>query len=246
MDKDIEVIIVDHDPMICQLQKKYIERISDFNVLAEVSYDLQEDSEVNIQKYIEKYIEKYIPVDLLIIDINWPGLDTKKIIKKIRKTNKILAVIVVSSIRNRDIVFDFFKLGIYDYIVKPYREERFMVTLENFKKAFRKVKNAEELTQNELDLIFRKDRFEDCDFFEDKYNNYIRNCPKGLNEDTLKSVKKALSRDQELNIQEISKKVGISRVTAQKYLKYLSEISKVDIIKNYGNVGRPKHFYKLK
>jgi len=72
--------------------------------------------------------------------------------------------------------------------------------------------------------------------------------PKGLNRVTLRQVVLFL-KEQEGNrvtIHDISEALSLSNVTVRHYLDYLAESDLVEIEKQYGSVGRPSRYFKLK
>ncbi len=65
-----------------------------------------------------KIFENSTP-DLLIIDINMPGMNGLDMIKSIRETNKETPIMVLSGNTNDDIILQGFELGVTDYMKKP-------------------------------------------------------------------------------------------------------------------------------
>ena len=55
-----------------------------------------------------------------------------------------------------------------------------------------------------------------------------------------------LKRNEELTAEEIAKGSGLARVTARRYLEKMVEESKVEIYQEYGKIGRPTNYYKVK
>ncbi|MEH7378742.1 DNA-binding response regulator, partial [Neobacillus drentensis] len=68
--------------------------------------------------------------------------------------------------------------------------------------------------------------------------------PKGIDEITLGKVKNALLiNNQGLSAEEVGKEIGASRITARRYLEYLSSIKEAKAEVVYGIVGRPERKY---
>lgn len=72
--------------------------------------------------------------------------------------------------------------------------------------------------------------------------------PKGLNRITLKQIVLFMKEQAEnkVTIPDVSEAVSLSKVTVRHYLDYLAECDLVEIEKQYGSVGRPLRFFKLK
>jgi DNA-binding response OmpR family regulator len=63
------------------------------------------------------------PVHLIILDMNLPGMDGKTMLEQIRKhaDKDRLPVIVCTAMADRNLLAELAKLGINDFIVKPFR-----------------------------------------------------------------------------------------------------------------------------
>ncbi|MCV4713825.1 response regulator, partial [Escherichia coli] len=71
--------------------------------------------------------------------------------------------------------------------------------------------------------------------------------PKGLDPLTLEGVERAIgSSDKPLSAEEVAARVGLSRVSAWRYLEYLSEQGTLLAEMVYGSVGRPTKRYKAR
>ena len=70
--------------------------------------------------------------------------------------------------------------------------------------------------------------------------------PKGLNRDTLKLVWEHIQQTSQepFSTEEISQRVGISRVSMRKYLSFLDQIGVLETEVLYGSVGRPVYKHR--
>lgn len=243
MENKIKVMIIEDDPMVSHLNRKFTERIDGFKVI----------EEINIDNNMEIKNEYYKRSDLLLLDIYLPGKNGIKLFKEVRNLDFDIDVIVISASKDTDHINDSMHLGAVDYLIKPFSFERFKKSLIYYKKYFIKVKlKNENMTQKKLDLLMGKNRnmkvSKESSFKEkDNYQTYIRELPKGLNKMTLKVIKSCIKdADKALSTQEIADNLGLSRVTIQRYLKYMTNNNIVKINRKYGEVGRPKHFYLIK
>ncbi len=70
--------------------------------------------------------------------------------------------------------------------------------------------------------------------------------PKGLNALTLTKVKKLLEgEDRPVSAESAAKSIGVSRVTARRYLEFLAAQGEAVVERSYGDVGRPVNTYRL-
>lgn len=68
--------------------------------------------------------------------------------------------------------------------------------------------------------------------------------PKGHSPTTAELVRQVLlAADGPLSAQEIAERSGVSRQTAQRYLKLLERTGRVRLSLRYGETGRPEHRY---
>jgi len=53
-------------------------------------------------------------------------------------------------------------------------------------------------------------------------------------------------KDNPFTSEEIANNIGVSRITARRYLDYLEKEKKLVVDMEYGKVGRPKNKYRIK
>jgi len=71
----------------------------------------------------------YTP-DLLVQDINMPGISGIEILKKARELRPDLPVVIMTAFGSIDSAVESIKLGAYDYITKPFPKEKLLAVLE--------------------------------------------------------------------------------------------------------------------
>lgn len=95
-------------------------------------------------------IRNYIP-DLIVMDLNMPIMDGFEAIRKI-KQDKILTkvpIIVLTAFGDIEYIIEISKLGVTDYVIKPYRQEDL---LKRIKRALGEIP-AEEKPQIKIEKI---------------------------------------------------------------------------------------------
>ncbi|MFH1227709.1 MAG: response regulator [Planctomycetota bacterium] len=72
-------------------------------------------------KYIER--EKSSPPNLVLLDINMPGMDGILTLKKIKELDSEIGVVMISGLNDMELTRKAAELGSYDYIMKPFNME---------------------------------------------------------------------------------------------------------------------------
>ncbi len=121
--------------------------------------------------------------------------------------------------------------GALFYIVKPFRFAAFRERLDAFARLKTTLGNSPELSQADIDDAFGILRTTALDL------------PKGLSAQTLYAIERTLQEtDQTLSSEAVAHLVGVSRVTARRYLIYLVESGRAEVSREYGTPG-PMHLY---
>jgi|SRR5690625_316195 len=167
----INVVIVEDDPMVLEVNKTFLEKVSGFKF---------QGSADSGKKALEVIQEKQS--DLVLLDIYLPDVTGVELLMDIRKLEIPIDVIAITAARDAETVHQLFRLGAVDYLVKPFRFERFESALESYKKMWNKLHNVESISQ------------EDIDTWIEQNNNNVQteSLPKGLSEITLKQILMAL------------------------------------------------------
>jgi two-component system response regulator AtoC len=77
-----------------------------------------------------KYIREEIP-DLVLMDIQMPGIDGIETLKRIKEHDSRIPVIMMSAHGTIERAVRSMKLGAYDFITKPIERERLLITVKN-------------------------------------------------------------------------------------------------------------------
>lgn len=221
--KDITVLIVEDDPMVQEINRRFISKIRDFRVVGFAN---------NGDEALEM-VQKLKP-QLMLLDVFMAKTDGLTVLKEIRKIGANVDVILITADKTVDTIHEAIRYGVIDYIIKPFKFERFKEALLHYQKMKEHLENKDDFQQQDLDRIL----YVKSDISADEL-------PKGLNQTTLDLVVGYLKKHPEFHTSvELSKAVGIARVTARRYLEYLANQRIVLVELEYGSVGRPVHRYK--
>ena len=222
-----EVIIVEDDPMVALINKKYIEMIDGFKVVGTVS-----DKEA-LMKLLEDN-----DIDLILMDVYLPKENGLQILKYLRERDIIVDVIMMTAADNTEEIKKAFAYGVIDYLIKPFEFDRFKKAIDKHLKNNRILVGKSRLDQVSIDKIANNNIS----------NNEYVDLPKGINKTTLNKIYEVIGKNNRAywTIRQISKETGVSNVTIKKYIDYLESIDKVIVNIDYGNVGRPEFKYTFK
>lgn len=218
----ITVFIVEDDPMVLEINKEFLKKIPHFTCVG---------SAVTGEEALDK-IKKLNP-ELVLLDKFLPDISGIEILVKLRSKRIPCDVIMITAARDADVIKEAMRLGAVDYMVKPFRFERYKKSLEDYYYMARKIGQLNELKQEDIDEWLGNTE-ESIDL------------PKGLNELTMKQIiVKLIEISTPTTAENLAKLVGMSRVTVRKYLDFLANNGKVTIEMKYGRVGRPTKLYSI-
>ncbi|MGG7096406.1 response regulator [Clostridium sardiniense] len=222
------VVIVEDDPMVALINKKYVEMIEDFQVVGTVS------NKEDLIKLLEKN-----DVALILMDIYLPKENGIQILKHIRERGIITEVIMMTAADNTEEIKTAFAYGVIDYLIKPFEFDRFKKAIEKYNKKRSLLIGTSKLDQTAVDKLYSDDNIS---------NNEYRDLPKGINKTTLNKIYEVIENNKKeyWTIRQISKETGVSNVTIKKYIDYLESIDKAIVTIDYGNIGRPEYKYIFK
>lgn len=220
----IRTLVVEDDPMVVEIHRQYIENVEGFTVLgaAETAADAL------------RLVQELQP-ELVVLDVYLPDMDGLQTLQEIRRRQAPTDVILVTAARDAESIQEAFRYGAVDYIIKPFKFERIKNALENYRAVREKLKEKESLDQEEIDgLNVTKLRASES-------------LPKGLTEITQKQVLLyVLNSPEPVSAEEVAEGIGLSRVTARRYLDHLEKSGKLLLEIQYGSVGRPVNRYRVK
>ncbi|WP_461204964.1 response regulator [Clostridium sp. DL1XJH146] len=229
----INVLIIEDDPMVREINEKFLGKVEGYNLQASVG---------SIEEAKEEITKG--SVNLVLLDMflsKGVGLD---FLKWIRTNELNCDVILITADKSIETVESAFRFGAVDYIIKPFTFKRFKDALEQYKSrkvSFTEKKNAE---QDIIDQVVFKENKDKVNVFEDIKD--IRDV-KGVSQHTYEKIINCIEKigDKSITAKEIAELVGVSRITARRYLDILEKEGKVVLEMEYGKIGRPLNKYKF-
>jgi response regulator of citrate/malate metabolism len=215
----IEVLIVDDDFMVARIHQGFVQRTPGFTVTGV--------AHTGAQALVEA--ERLQP-DLVLLDVYLPDVSGLDLLGALREAAPEVDVLVISAAREAEAVRRALRGGIVHYLMKPFSYDDLRVRLEHYQRAYASMA-GERTDQADIDRVFG-------------IAGADRSLPKGLSAETLRLVEAALQRETgDVSAAEAASLLGISRVSARRYLEHLAETGRVEVSLRYGEVGRPERRY---
>jgi response regulator of citrate/malate metabolism len=215
----IEVLVVDDDFMVARIHTGFVERTPGFRVtgVAHTGADALAQAE-------------RLQPDLVLLDVYLPDVSGLDLLGALREAAPEVDVLVISAAREADTVRRALRGGIVHYLMKPFTYDDLRVRLEHYEQAYIGLP-GEETDQAAVDRVFG-------------VRGNDKRLPKGFSPETLRLVEDSLRQETaDLSAAEAASLLGISRVSARRYLEHLTETGKVEVSLRYGEVGRPERRY---
>ncbi len=222
----IRVLVVDDDFMVARIHTGFVERTEGFAVVGVAHSGAEAVAEV----------ERLRP-DLVLLDVYLPDTTGLDLLQRMRELVPELDVLVISAAREAETVRRAIRGGIVHYLIKPFSYDDLRERLEHYRQAYGGLASPEDETDQEtVDRVFGRGS---------AAARSEGRLPKGFSAETLRLVEARLREaDGDVSAAEAADLVGMSRVSARRYLEHLADSGKVEVRLKYGEVGRPERRYR--
>ncbi|MFE3412722.1 response regulator [Streptomyces mirabilis] len=219
----IEVLVVDDDTRVAQVNAAYVDKVPGFRVAGEAHSAAE----------ALHGIETLPQLDLVLMDHYLPDETGLAVVQEMRRRGHQTDVIMVTAARDISTVQAAMRQGALQYLVKPFAFAGLRAKLEAYAGLRRTLDGGGEAEQAQVDRIFGA-----------LSASVEPDLPKGHSPTTAELVRRSLvTAEGPLSAQEIAEETGLSRQTAQRYLKLLERTGRARLTLKYGDAGRPEHRY---
>ncbi|MFE9403693.1 response regulator [Streptomyces sp. NPDC006530] len=217
----IRVLVVEDDPVAAEAHRLYVGRVPGFTAVA-VAH-----SRAEALRALER-----TEVDLLLLDLYLPDGHGLQLVRSLRAAGHSADVVAVTSARDLTMVREGVSLGVVQYVLKPFTFPTLRDRLVRY--AEFRATAGEASGQEEVDRALAALRAPQPSAL-----------PKGLSAPTLQAVTRTLRETPRgVTAAEAGLTVGISRITARRYLEHLVASGRAERTPQYGQIGRPELQYR--
>lgn len=223
MSEDIRVMVVEDDFMVADINRQVTEQVEGFMVVK---------TALNGSAALQYLAQEKI--DLVVLDVYLPDLNGLEVLKEARKREFPVDFILITAAHDTHTVEQAMRYGIVDYLIKPFDFARYKAALSDYRKKRFSLKSAGIMNQGVLDnLLVRTSAFQEEPAL-----------PKGISQLTLQKIIDCVKEsNREALASEVADKVSISRITARRYLEYMTASGMLRKEIRYQRIGRPLIYY---
>lgn len=165
---------------------------------------------------VEKGIEQFRlhRPDIVLIDYHMPGINGVEGVRLLRKLSRTVPIIVFTIDESQKVADQFLQAGASDFALKPIKAPDIISRIKLHLRLLEREQPAQPLS-------------------------------KGLSEATLQLVLDSLKEGEDyMTVNEVAKSSGLAYQTVYRYLQYLIQNKKVEMVSIYGKVGRPRQLFR--
>ncbi|MFD9004642.1 response regulator [Streptomyces sp. NPDC059582] len=224
----IDVLVVDDDFRVAEINAKYVGKVPGFRVAARAH------SAAQALTAVERGA-----IDLVLLDHYLPDRTGLQLVHRMREQGHGTDVIMITAAGDVTTVQAAMRLGALHYLVKPFTFAALRTRLDSYaalRRTVDRVGGRGITGQEQVDRIFGALRTAPA--------TTAPGLPSGHSEPTTDLICAVLHRaSQPLSAHEVAAETGLSRSTAQRYLRHLEQAGRLSLTLRYGDTGRPEHRY---
>jgi len=217
-----DVLVVDDDFMVAEIHRRFVDRVDGFRVVGVSRTGAEALSAA-----------RELRPHLILLDVFLPDMTGLEVLQQLRSEGEGVGVIMITAARELDTVSGALDGGAADYLIKPFEFPQLKAKLEAFAARADALESGRGVDQTLIDSLFGG-----------AAASPAQALPKGLGPETGRLVLDAVRDAGEVSAAECADLVGISRVSARRYLEHYLSAGALELRLQYG-VGRPERRYRL-
>jgi response regulator of citrate/malate metabolism len=225
--KKLKVLIVDDDFMIARMHGKFVEQQEGYQAVGIAN---------NFEQALT--LARDLQPDLILLDVYLPDRSGIEVLRTVRGERIPCDIILITAAREVDIIEDAFRLGIFDYLIKPFDLELLRGALGKYRQFKSHLNQAVQPDQRFVEGLKNLRTAQPIN---------LPQTQKGIDVRTLELVRQSLLQENALRTaDQVAQAAGVSRSTARAYLDHLLEKGEIEELLHYGTVGRPQRQFRIK
>jgi len=222
-----DVLVVDDDFMVAEIHRKFVDRVEGFTTVGAARSGAE-----------ALEMAGALHPDLILLDVYLPDMTGLDVLKRLRSAGDAVGVIMITAARELDTVSGALDGGAADYLIKPFEFPQLQAKLEAFAARADALSSEAGADQSLIDSLFGSQGGTAGATADDAL-------PKGLGKVTGQLVLDAARTAGEVSSAECAELVGISRVSARRYLEHFLGVGALELRLQYG-AGRPERRYRAR
>ncbi|MGV9802440.1 response regulator [Mycobacterium sp. NPDC003449] len=217
-----DVLVVDDDFMVAEIHRRFVDRVDGFRAVGVA----RNGSEALTAAAA-------LQPDLILLDVHLPDMTGLEVLQRLRAEGDRVGVIMITAARELDTVRGALDGGAADYLIKPFEFDQLRAKLASFATRSDALAADGGADQSTIDALFGA---------TSPAGSAV--LPKGLGPETGRLVLTAVRDAGEVSAAECAELVGISRVSARRYLEHYLSVGTLELRLQYGT-GRPERRYRV-
>jgi response regulator of citrate/malate metabolism len=216
-----DVLVVDDDFMVAEIHRRFVDRVDGFRAVGVSRTGAEALSAA-----------RELRPHLILLDVFLPDMTGLEVLQQLRSEGDRVGVIMITAARELDTVSGALDGGAADYLIKPFEFPQLKAKLEAFAARADALESGRGVDQTLIDSLFGGPA-----------GSPAQVLPKGLGPETGRLVLDAVRDAGEVSAAECADLVGISRVSARRYLEHYLSVGALELRLQYG-LGRPERRYR--
>lgn len=223
----LTTVIVEDDRMVAAINAQFAEKTPGVQVVA--TFHNGRDALAFLEQ---------TSVDLLLLDLYMPEMSGVELLTELRRKGCNADAIFITAANDAPHIQDALRLGAVDYLIKPFRYERFEEALDKVVVRRKVIESGLEFTQADIDEMIRAR----CPNPESR----TAELEKSIQRQTLDHIRADLRKNAGTyrTAEQIAADTGLSKVTVRRYLNYLIGMNEAESQVDYSTGGRPRVEYR--
>lgn len=223
----LKTVIVEDDRMVAAINAQFAEKTPGVQVVA--TFHNGRDALAFLEQ---------TSVDLLLLDLYMPEMSGVELLAELRRKGCNVYAIFITAANDAPHIQDALRLGAVDYLIKPFRYERFEEALDKVVVRRKVIESGLEFTQADIDEMIRARR--------PNPESRTAELEKGIQRQTLDHIRADLRKNAGTyrTAEQIASDTGLSKVTVRRYLNYLIGMNEAESQVDYSTGGRPRVEYR--